>query len=363
MDFFVIFQQIDIHFNPLQDNLQSNQRRACAYWHFLENATGYWSKVGCIYIKSAEEGVLDTCRCDHLTHFAQILISKDLFSQRHEDVLEILSIIGCCLSIFGFLMIGITAALFKSWREDYNNKIWLQLCIAILLLVICFLVIVFAKFDHFNIPCLLVGVLLHYSVLASFCWMLVAAALSYLRLVIVFRRGSSHKLLKSSAFSWGLPCAIVGILLSVDHHSYAGRFEEEHLSGTFCYPSGLGLWLAVYVPVAVMLLGNWTLFGLIVRSVFASKSVQKHGDSKDALRCVYVSCLLAFLFGLPWTFGLLAHNIVSAYVFTLTATFQGFILFLFFVLGNKKTRDLWLNKLKTKKIRRKPVATSTFGLI
>lgn len=349
---------IDIHFNPLQEHLERNQHRACAYWHIFENATGFWSQEGCTFIRSTEEGVLDTCRCDHLTHFAQVLISRNLFSQRNEDALEILSITGCCLSIFGLFIIGITAALFRSWRNDYSNKIYLQLCVAILLVVICFVIIVFIKFDHYNIRCVLVGVLLHYSVVASFCWMLVAAVFSYRRLVTVFASHESHMLL-SSAFSWGAPCVIVGVLLLAAPHSYMGRFEEKHPSGGFCYPSGLGLWLTVHAPVAIMLLVNWTLFALILRSVYAPRKIQRHGDPKESLRRAAVSCLLLFLFGLPWIFGLFAHNIVSAYMFTLTATFQGFILFLFFIIVNKKTRNLWLNKLRIKQTRQTPVVTST----
>lgn len=337
-----------------------NMSRTCAYWHFLEDDTGYWSEEGCTLIKSNEEGALDVCRCNHLTHFAEILVPKAVFSQKNEDALETLSIIGCCLSIFGLVMIVVTAALFRSWRRDFSNKVWLQLCIAIFIFIICFMVVVFAKFDMYNIPCMLIGVLLHYSVLASFCWMFVAAVLSYRRLVIVFSRDASHKLLRASAFSWGVPFAIVGILLSVSPHSYSGRFEEKTPSGAFCYPSGLGLWLAVYAPIALMLVANWVLFSLIVRSVFASRRIERHGDTNEAVRCASVSCLLVFLFGLPWVFGLFAYNIVAAYLFTLTATFQGFVLFIFFVLGNKKTRDLWLNKLKIKQTRKIPVTSSTY---
>lgn len=353
-------QVIDIHLSPKMGEPERNMSRACAYWHFLEDGTGYWSQEGCKLIRATDDGVLDTCRCDHLTHFAEILVPRQVFSQKNEDVLEVLSIIGCCLSIFGLVMVALTAAMFRSWRRDFSNKIWLQLCVAIFFLVICFLVIVFAKFDHYDIPCMLVGIALHYSLLASFCWMLVAAVLSYRRLVIVFTRDASHKLLRASAFSWGAPFAIIGVLLSVDPHSYAGRFEEKTPSGAFCYPSGLGMWLAVYAPIAAMLLANWILFALIVRSVFASRRIQRHGDTNEALRCASVSCLLVFLFGLPWIFGLFAYNVVAAYFFTLTATFQGFVLFLFFVLGNKKTRDLWLNKLKIKQTRKIPVTSSTY---
>ncbi|XP_047988379.1 adhesion G-protein coupled receptor G2-like isoform X2 [Leguminivora glycinivorella] len=351
---------IDIHLRPVAGDVERNQTRSCAYWHFLDDNTGYWSQDGCTFIPSSQPGQLDTCRCDHLTHFAEVLVPKTVFSERNEAILELISIVGCVLSILGLLCVGITAAIFRSWRRDFSNKIWLQLCIAIFILIICFLVVVFANFDHYDVTCLLVGVLLHYSVLASFCWMLVAAVLSYRRLVLVFTRDASHKLLRASAFSWGTPCAIVGILLAVSPHAYSGQFEEMSPSSSFCYPSGLGLWLTVYAPIAIMLLANWTLFVLIVRSVFASRRIQRHGDSNEALRCASVSCLLVFLFGLPWIFGLFASNIVAAYLFTLTATFQGFVLFIFFVVGNKKTRDLWLNKLKIKQTQKIPVTSSTY---
>ncbi|CAH2238632.1 jg5378 [Pararge aegeria aegeria] len=352
---------IDIHLSPMTLEPDRNATRTCAYWKFLEDGTGSWSSDGCTLIRATESGMLDTCRCTHLTHFAEVLFPRSVFSQKDEDILELLTVIGCCLSIFGLIMVGVTAALFRSWRRDYSNKIWLQLCISILLLVLSFLIIIFAKFDHYSITCMLIGVVLHYAVLSSFCWMLVAAVLSYRRLVLVFTRDASHKLLRASAFSWGVPLGIIGVLLSAAPQSYAGRFEEKTPSGSFCYPSGLAMWLSVYAPIAIILLANWTLFALIVRSVFASRGIQRHGDSNEALRCASVSCLLVFLFGLPWIFGLFAFNVVAAYFFTLTATYQGFMLFLFFVLGNKKTRDLWLNKLKIKQTRKVPVTSSTYS--
>ncbi|XP_038215558.1 adhesion G-protein coupled receptor G6-like isoform X2 [Zerene cesonia] len=351
---------IDIHLSPLSANITRNQSRTCGYWQFLDDGTGFWSQEGCTFIRS-KTGQLDTCRCTHLTHFAEILVPRAVFPEHHENILELLTVIGCCLSLFGLALVAVTAIMFRSWRRDFSNKIWLQLCIAIFLLALSFLIVIFARFAVYNVPCMIIGIVLHYSVLASFCWMLVAAVLSYRRLVLVFTRDASHKLLRASAFSWGIPLAIVGILLSVAPNSYAGRFEEKTPSGSFCYPSGIGLWVTVFAPIGVVILVNWTLFFLIVRSVFASRRIQRHGDSNEALRCASVSCLLVFLFGLPWIFGLFAANIVAAYLFTLTASYQGFILFLFFVIGNKKTRDLWLNKLKIKQTRKVPVTSSTYS--
>lgn len=351
---------IDIHLSPLSPDPERNISRTCAYWEFLEDGSGFWSQEGCRLIIS-EPGKLDICRCTHLTHFAEVLFPRSVFSKANEDALEMLTIIGCALSIFGVIIVGVTSAMFRSWRREFSNKIWFQLCISIFILAISFLVIIFAKFDHYSVFCMLFGIILHYSVLSSFCWMLVAAVLSYRRLVLVFTRDASHKLLRASAFSWGAPFAVIGVLLSIAPHSYSGRFVDKTPSGSFCYPSDLALWLSIYLPIALILLVNWTLFGLIVRSVFASSRIQRHGDTNEAFRCASVSCLLVFLFGLPWVFGLFAFNIVAAYLFTLTATYQGFILFLFFVVGNKKTRDLWLNKLKIKQTRKVPVTSSTYS--
>lgn len=338
-----------------------NQSRACAYWHFLDDGTGFWSQEGCTLIRAEDPGLLDTCRCDHLTHFAEVLVPAAVFSERDEKALELISIVGCCVSILGLCLVGLTAATFRSWRRSYSNKIWLHLSAAVLLLVVCFLAVPLTKFQSESVGCMLLGVLLHYAVLASFAWMVVAAVLSYRRLVLVFARDASHKLLRAAAFAWGAPCAIVGVLLAAAPNSYAGRFEGKSPTGSFCYPSGLGLWLAVYAPAAAALLTNWILFVLIIRSVFASSRVRRHGDAHEALRCASVSCLLVFLFGLPWVFGLFAFNLVAAYLFTLTASYQGFVLFVFFVVGNKKTRDMWLDRLKIRQTRKVPVTSSTYS--
>ncbi|XP_063619912.1 adhesion G-protein coupled receptor G2-like [Cydia splendana] len=348
---------IDIHLKPSIYKPARNMSRTCAYWHFAENDTGYWSQEGCTFIKSPT-GLLDTCRCTHLTHFAEVLIPKEVFSEENETILEILSLMGCFLSLFGLLMIVLTAMMFRSWRSDFNNKIWIQLTVALLINVISFLIIVFSKFEDYNSFCMTVGIILHYAVLASFCWMLVAAVISYRKLVLIFATDPRRRLLKASAFSWFFPLIIVVMLVIVAPRSYTKRFEDHTPTGAFCYPSGLALWLTVYAPIAIVVISNWILFALILRSVFGTKKVQKHGDSSEMLRRASVSCLLVFLFGLPWVFGLFAYNIVAAYLFTLTTSYQGFVLFIFFIIINTKTRGMWLNKLRIKKKTKAQVSSS-----
>jgi hypothetical protein len=74
------------------------------------------------------------------------------------------------------------------------------------------------------------------------------------------------------------------------------------------------------------------------------------------MRQVATSVLLFFLLGLSWVFGLLAgFSTVCAYLFCITATLQGFVLFLFFVLGEKKSRHYWIQSSAT----RNPITSTT----
>ncbi|XP_059061777.1 adhesion G-protein coupled receptor G2-like [Achroia grisella] len=348
-------EMVRIHFRR-KVGPERDMRRSCGYWAFLENGAGYWSQEGCTFIRSSNPAILDTCQCSHLTHFAEILIPRPVFSERNEHILEILSIIGSFLSIFGVLIIALTAVMFKSWRSNFRNRIWLQLCIALFLLSVCFLVIIYMRYDVYNLPCLINGIVLHYSLLASFFWMLMVAIIAYIDTVgfkYAYTKHISHKVLITASISWGTPVVIIGILLLAAPYSYVGTFEEMTPSGTFCYPSGMGLWLTVYTPICIILLANFVSFFYIMGVVSSSTRNKKLGkqnvdEFQEAVKCVRIALVLVFLFGLPWVFGLFSHNIVAAYIFTVTVTTQGFFLFLFIVCGNRDTRTFWRRQLMWK---------------
>ncbi|XP_052753681.1 adhesion G-protein coupled receptor G6-like [Galleria mellonella] len=338
---------VNIHMKPLRIP-ERDRKRSCGYWALLDDSTGYWSQEGCTFIRSRNPVILDTCQCDHLTHFAEILIVKPVFSEQNEAILEMISIIGCSLSILGAIIILITFVLFKTWRLKFRNQIWLQLSLALLIMSICFLVVVFVKYDEYSVSCLLTGIILHFSVLTSFCWMLVTAIKAYRDLVIVFTKYIPCQMTLATIFSWGLPIIVIVTYIFKATEPYKGRFEEMTPSGSFCYPSGLDLWFSVYIPIAVILLINVILFFYTIGFVSSSIHNQNITYYEEAHKCARIGIVLVFLFGLPWIFGLFAFNIVAAYMFTVTATFQCFILFIFIICGNKETRDLWLFKLKLK---------------
>ncbi|GBM75351.1 hypothetical protein AVEN_167468-1 [Araneus ventricosus] len=72
--------------------------------------------------------------------------------------------------------------------------------------------------------------------------------------------------------------------------------------------------------------------------------------------------------GLSWIFGFLAAiegtKLVFQYLFVMTTTLQGFLFFSFFVLRQKKTRELWQNLVKSSptSVSSEPIGMKKFSL-
>jgi len=329
---------VDIVFRPRTEK----DGKTCAFWDFTLNE-GAWSTEGCQLLKtSSAVNTHDVCRCSHLTHFAELITQPgSILDPVHRDALTIISIIGCSLSFVGLLAIFATGAAFRQWRAQIGNKILLHLSTAVSINMLVFL-ITSIELLHTGVPCIILGVMLHYSVLASFCWMLVSALLQLKRLVIIFGfQHIPHLLLKASLFAWGAPLLPIAILLAVDVNNYTSEGRR------FCYPKGLGFYLAVLCPVLMIVTANLLVFGMILHSIFRGSPIKSHKQTgrKLVMQRIATSGLLFFLLGLSWVFGLVAHlSTVFAYLFCIIATLQGFVLFVFFVLGKKQSRFYWVKR-------------------
>lgn len=327
-------QYMEIVFRPRTEKGD----KTCAFWDFTLYG-GAWSAEGC-ELRATAVNTHDLCRCSHLTHFAEIISQPGrTLDPVHQGVLTIISIIGCSLSFVGLLAIFATGAAFRHWRAQLGNKILLHLSTAVSINMLVFLITA-TELLNTGVPCILLGIMLHYSVLASFCWMLVSALLQLKRLVIIFGyQHIPHLLLKASLFAWGVPLLPVAVLLAVDVSNYTPERRR------FCYPEGLGFYLAVLCPVLMIVTANLLIFGMILHSVIRGSAIQSHRQTgrKLVMQRIATSVLLSFLLGLSWVFGLVAHlSILFAYLFCITATLQGFVLFVFFVLGKKQSRAYWV---------------------
>ncbi|XP_013099700.2 adhesion G-protein coupled receptor G2 [Stomoxys calcitrans] len=261
---------------------------------------------------------------------------------------DLISIVGCCLSLFGLSCVWITAICFKEWRSQTSNKLLLNMCLVLTLLMSYFLFINLPGLrnrlvDIENVNhCIIQGAFLHYIILVLFLWMFFFAILQYQRYVTVIGiQRSAHFALNYTLTAWGVPLVPTALVIFWNKNAYVPLSKN-----TICYPRGQCLYMTVLLPISVISIANLAIFIYIFCSI--RKSVNKFCDANERKSIIVqlrLSILLFFLLGISWLFGILAHmdtSQVLSTLFCLTSTIQGFVLFIYFVVVDKRTRSSWL---------------------
>ena len=360
---------LPIMFKKSENTAQSDDD-VCGYWEFQPNGTNSdsseWLQEGCEFLGvSKYDESLALCGCSHMTHFAYLIMGTYIHDISGEDViitkynehtraLNTITLLGSSLSILGIVGIFVTAAVFKIWREKASTKVLLQLSLAILLQMILFSFFSTEKHTYTidtvseTTACIALGSSLHYSVLVTFSWMLITAFLQFKRYVIVLGNLKPERFfLKSFIVGWGMPLIPIAIVLIIDPNLY--------IPETFgiCYPQGYAFYFSVLLPVGLIVVANLIVFVFVIYNIikvgWQSDNLRK-SEHNMALSQLRVSIFLFFLLGLTWIFGLLASSqttILFSYLFCLTATIQGFVLFLYFIVMDPITRKLWRESFRS----------------
>ncbi|XP_071854192.1 uncharacterized protein [Apostichopus japonicus] len=316
-------QSVEIVF-PLNssENLSSLPAQ-CVFWDFNLGANGGgWSNKGCWLVEQTNEFIV--CHSDHLTHFAVLM---DFTGHGGESAaLDILTKIGCVLSIAGLLITVITFVAFRTLRNSRHRQILINHCISLLLLYIVFL----AGIDsNISFVCMASAILLHYFMLTTMFWMAVEAHNMYMYLVKVFQRDVRRFILKASILAWGVPLLITtASVLS----SY-----EQYKSEEYCFPNpGINLYLSLLLPICLVMVHNFVIFSMVVcRLVFtdvAGKAVTRSRKQQLVTRLQNAMCM-SVLMGLSWSLGFLvvAHpTFIFQLLFCIVNSLQGLAVFILF---------------------------------
>ncbi|XP_071053653.1 adhesion G-protein coupled receptor G4-like [Onthophagus taurus] len=337
-------------------NVDNAIEKQCSYWHYgspneFANIKGKWEADKTP--KTFQNH--DVCWFDHTTHFA-LLIFSDFTVECEQELssnykyLNVVTTLGCALSIIGILGILITAVLFKPWRSSKGNQILVQYSI-VTLLQICLLYAASNIDSKENyVLCVIIGASLHYNVLSQFCWMLVMAILHYQRFVLVFNQQNKWIILKSCLIGYIFPFLPVIINISIN--------IENYTVGTtgICYPTGAALYIWLLTPVGCIVLTNLFIFCIIIKNIFHHKfNDECRHDYIFVLKLRLVVVLFSTL-GITWLFGFAAEMFTSiwcTYIFCVTASLQGFIIFLAFIVFNATTRRMYWLFTKTFQLRLK----------
>ncbi|CAH3182923.1 unnamed protein product, partial [Porites lobata] len=294
----------------------------CAFWDFesKSDANGYWSKRGCSLVKRVDNEI--TCSCNHLTNFAVLMqIGSKEVPSGHKDALEVITYVGCALSLVGEALAIVAYWILMNLKEE-QIQIRFNLVVAIAIAQITFLAGIEAS--ALEGLCIFVAGLIHYFYLVAFAWMLFEGVYLYLMVVKVFNTEIKMRLFY--AVAWG-NCWV----------SFTNNL----------------IWTFV-TPVLVVCSMNTVLLGRVVNEIVKMQS-GKTSEVEKVRKGVKACAVLFPLLGLTWVFGILSvtdAGLVFQYIFTIFNSLQGLLIFILHVLRNADVQAAYFRKKKNWKAAR-----------
>ncbi|XP_069320595.1 adhesion G-protein coupled receptor G2 isoform X5 [Eulemur rufifrons] len=343
------------HINPSQDDVTVK----CVFWDLGRNGgAGGWSSNGCsVKDRKLNETV---CTCSHLTSFGVLLdLSRTSILPAEMMALTFITYIGCGLSSIFLSVTLVTYIAFEKIRRDYPSKILIQLCAALLLLNLVFLLDSWIALYKTRALCISVAVFLHYFLLVSFTWMGLEAFHMYLALVKVFNTYIRKYILKFCVVGWGVPAVVVTIVLTISPDNYGlgsyGKFPNGS-PDDFCWiNSNAVFYITVVGYFCVIFLLNISMFIVVLVQLCRIKKKKQLGaQRKTSIQDLRSIAGLTFLLGITWGFAFFAWgpvNVTFMYLFAIFNTLQGFFIFIFYCVAKENVRKQWRRYLCCGKLR------------
>nr|XP_012332324.1 adhesion G-protein coupled receptor G7 [Aotus nancymaae] len=362
---------VEMAFSPRynRDEFQLNSY-ACVYWNF---ATKDWDTYGC-HKEMGTDRFLH-CHCNHTTNFAVLMTFKKDY--QYPKSLDVLSNVGCALSITGLALTIIFQVVTRKVRKTSVTWVLVSLCISMLIFNLLFVFgiensnknlktsgdienmdfnnNVMPKTDTINTPnptCTAIAALLHYFLLVTFTWNALSAAQLYFLLIRTMKPLPRHFILFISLIGWGAPAIVVAITVGVVYSQNAKnpQWELEYRQEEICWlaiPESTDviksplLWSFI-VPVAIILISNVVIFIIISIKVLWKNNQNLTSTKKVSSTKKTVSTLsVAVVFGITWILAYLMLvnddniRIVFSYVFCLFNTTQGLQIFFLYTVRTK----------------------------
>ncbi|EDV26108.1 uncharacterized protein TRIADDRAFT_55871 [Trichoplax adhaerens] len=268
----------------------------------------------------------------------------------HSRILSIISYIGLSLSAIGLI---VTLLAFIILRLPKSRKwfIHINLIIAIVFSNVGFMALINQTADKGW--CTAITVMLQFFFTSIFTWQLVEGIHLYRVLVTVFIIERRWHIYLFLAIGWGTPAVVSGISIAA--------FPQAYTNNTACWIRSSFIWvflapltvitlqvfpiseLASAYERCVLLQTNIIIFGitLYILTHRMSDGVKKASESnRKSLRTdIRNAIALLPLLGLCWIVGLfvpIPGDYVADYLFTISISMQGFVLFLFHCLLDKQ---------------------------
>lgn len=358
-------------FNPTYDKREFQlYSYACVYWNILKKD---WDTAGCQ--KSVNTSGFLGCQCNHTTNFAVLMSFKKDY--KYPKSLDVLSNVGCALSIAGLAITILFQILTRKIRKTSVTWVLVSLCISMLIFNLLFVFGIensnknlktsdsnidanpnenkIPETDTIETPnpsCTAIAALLHYFLLGTFTWNGLSATQLYFLLIRTMKPLPRHFIVIISLVGWGVPAIIVGVTIGIIYALSGNKsyWELDYRQEEIC-------WLAVpknndfarspllwsfIMPVTIILITNIAIFVIITVKVLWKNNQNLTSTKKvSSLKKVLSTLSIAVVFGVTWIFAyaMLINNddirIVFSYIFCLFNTTQGLQIFILYTVRTK----------------------------
>ncbi|XP_048063311.1 adhesion G-protein coupled receptor G6 isoform X17 [Megalobrama amblycephala] len=335
----------------------------CVFWDFnLKNHTGGWNSEGC-EVSPESNSNRTVCLCNHLTHFGILMDISGAAAQideKNNRVLTFITYIGCGISAIFSAATLLTYIAFEKLRRDYPSKILMNLSTSLLFLNMVFLLDGWLASYDIEGLCVTVAVFLHFFLLTSFTWMGLESIHMYIALVKVFNTYIRRYILKFCIVGWGVPAAIVGIVLAVRKNSYGknyyGKAENGQGTSEFCWINNPVVFYVTCVGYfSVIFLMNVAMFIVVMIQICGRNGKRSNRTLREEiLRNLRSVVSLTFLLGMTWGFAFFAWGPVSLafmYLFSIFNSLQGLFIFVFHCALKENVQKQWRRYLCCGKFR------------
>ncbi|XP_077868937.1 adhesion G-protein coupled receptor D1-like [Saccoglossus kowalevskii] len=314
---------------------QSNEEIFCSFLDYGTD-TPQWSTYGSDIVETTESHV--SCRWSHLTNFAILMMPVAVQGmEMHNDVLNVLTYIGCSLSLFGIILTIGSIIYFRLKSERF--LILLNLTAVLAAGQITFLA--GADAAHNQAVCTFIAILLHYLYLAVFHWMLAQGIQLYVKVRNIWH--GRYRLVSFYCIGYVTPVVIVAVSMATGLENYG--------TASYCWLStGDGHIFAFIGPAMFVILVNCVVLIAVMRAFMTIRATAKKTEIEKIKSGLRASVLLLPILGLTWMFGIFSfsqHTVFFQYLFVILNSTQGFAVFIFHCVMNDEVKSAWHRKRGT----------------
>jgi hypothetical protein len=330
-------------------NRVTNVTYTCAFYH---EASSTWRVDGCVTDVSSADAV--RCECNHLTSFAVLADisgpegeASTAISEEHLQSLSIVTYLGVGLSIACLIVVLVLNSLVMMGEAVPLQTRTIHHLVGVYLvsMVLFLLAIGYGQTGRDDNVCAAIGGLLHYFLLASFCWMAVEGQVLYKMFVVVFyltsKAADGERLRIYAYLAYGAPLGMVVVMAAAFPNEYG-----NHGSGICWLSPGINgpIW-AFVGPAIVLAIANCGVLVTILRHLSGAKQAEKRFK-------VHIALTFATIMGITWGCAILMLSTdgptltVVSYAFTILNAFSGVWIFLFHGGVNKAVWHKAINEVK-----------------